>query len=80
MGRKRKPPVEPSGRKRSGQPGHDGKTRDLVPEGEVDSVVDRDPEQCERRAEPLAELRMNQQIRAPPLAFRLSPRVHKSMR
>jgi transposase len=55
MGRKRKPPVEPSGRKRGGQPGHEGKTRDLVPESEVDAVVDRDPEQCERCAEPLID-------------------------
>lgn len=55
LGRKRKPPVEPSGRKRGGQPGHEGKTRDLVPESEVDAVVDRDPEQCERCAEPLVD-------------------------
>ena len=55
LGRKRKPPVEPSGRKRGGQPGHDGKTRDVVPESEVDAVVDRDPEQCERCEEPLVE-------------------------
>jgi transposase len=55
MGRKRKPPVEPSGRKRGGQPGHDGKTRDLLPEAEVDSVVDSDPEWCERCTESLAE-------------------------
>ena len=53
LGRKRKPPVEPSGRKRGGQPGHGGKTRSLVPESEVDAVVDLDPEQCERCAEPL---------------------------
>jgi transposase len=55
LGRKRKPPVEPSGRKRGGQPGHDGKTRDLMPESEVDVVVDRDPEQCERCEEPLVD-------------------------
>ena len=53
MGRKRKPPVDPSGRKRGGQPGHGGTTRDLVPESEVDVVVDQDPEACERCAEPL---------------------------
>lgn len=64
MGRKRKPPVEPSGRKRGGQPGHDGKTRDLVPEAEVDSLVERDPERCERCAEPLTEQpRMDAAIR-----------------
>jgi transposase len=56
LGRKRKPPVEPSGRKRGGQPGHGGKTRDLVPEPEVDAVVDLDPEQCERCAEPLGDM------------------------
>jgi len=55
MGRKRKPPEEPSGRKRGGQPGHDGTTRDLVPESEVDEVADQDPEQCERCGEPLGE-------------------------
>lgn len=55
LGRKRKPPVEPSGRKRGGQPGHGGKTRDLVPESEVDEVVERDPEACERCGEPLGQ-------------------------
>lgn len=48
MGRKRKPPTCLSGRKGGGQPGHMGKTRELVPESEVDEVVDRDPESCER--------------------------------
>lgn len=56
QGRKRKPPVEPSGRRRGGQPGHGGKTRDLVPESEVDAVVDQDPEQCERCGEPLDDV------------------------
>ena len=55
MGRKRKPPVDPSGRKRGGQPGHEGKTRDVVPPEDVDEVVDQDPGQCERCAEPLGE-------------------------
>ncbi len=55
LGRKRKPPVDPSGRKRGGQPGHGGKTRDLVPESEVNQVVDRDPETCERCGEPLSD-------------------------
>ena len=31
MGRKRKPPVEPSGRKPGGQLGHDGQTRTQAP-------------------------------------------------
>jgi transposase len=55
LGRKRKPPVEPSGRKRGGQPGHGGKTRELVPEAEVDEVVDLDPAQCENCQESLGE-------------------------
>lgn len=45
-GRKRKPPVDPSKRKRGGQPGHEGKARELVPIAQVDEVVDRDPETC----------------------------------
>ena len=45
-GRKRNPPKEPSGRRRGGQPGHDGKTRELVPSEEVAEVTDRDPNQC----------------------------------
>jgi len=47
MGRKRKPPVDPSGRKRGGQPGHAGQTRELAPPEEVDEIVDQDPSACE---------------------------------
>jgi transposase len=54
-GRKRKPPEDPTGRRRGGQNGHDGKTRDLVPDEEVAEVIDRDPEQCEKCGEPLGE-------------------------
>jgi len=55
QGRKRKPPVEPTGRKRGGQPGHDGKSRELFPEAEVDETVDLDPGQCEKCREPLGD-------------------------
>ena len=37
LSRKRKPPVEPSGRKRGGQPGHAGQSRELAPP--VDAFV-----------------------------------------
>jgi transposase len=47
LGRKRKPPVEPSGRKRGGQPGHAGQSRELAPPEEVDEVVNQDPRACE---------------------------------
>lgn len=53
MGWKRKPPVAPCGRKRGGQPGHEGKTRELAPPEEVDEVREVDPEACERCGESL---------------------------
>lgn len=53
IGRKREPPVAPSGRKRGGQPGHEGKTRELAPPEEVDEVREVDPEACGRCGEPL---------------------------
>jgi transposase len=55
MGRKRKPPEEASGRKRGGQPGRTGRTRELAPPEEVDEVVDQDPSVCENCGESLEQ-------------------------
>lgn len=55
LGRNRKPPVEPSGRKPGGQPGHEGRTREQVLPEEVDTVEDRDPETCANCGKPLGE-------------------------
>jgi transposase len=52
-GRKRKPPAAPTGRRRGGQPGHEGKTRELAPPEEVDEVQEVDPKVCERCGESL---------------------------
>lgn len=43
-----KPKKEPTGRKRGGQPGHEGTTRELLCTEEVDKVVVHRPETCER--------------------------------
>lgn len=50
---KRKPPTEPSGRKRGGQKGHPKHTRPLVPAEKVDKVVDCKPEACGSCGSPL---------------------------
>jgi len=42
-------------RKRGGQPGHRGSRRELLPEAEVDEIVDLFPSQCENCWEPLPE-------------------------
>jgi transposase len=43
---KRKPPREPTGRKRGGQPGHQGSTRKLLPADKVDHLVELRPAAC----------------------------------
>jgi transposase len=43
----------PSGRKRGGQPGHQGQTRALIPTEDVDTVVPVKPRQCHRCQHPL---------------------------
>jgi transposase len=43
---KPRPPREPKGRKRGGQPGHQGSTRRLLPAEEVDHFIDLKPTSC----------------------------------
>jgi transposase len=52
-GNSSKPPSSDLGRKRGGQPGHAGQTRELAPPEEVDEVVDQDPQTCENCGESL---------------------------
>jgi len=44
-----------TGRRRGGQPGHEGSQRKLLPVAEVDSVVDVYPERCEDCQEKLPQ-------------------------
>jgi transposase len=43
-----KPPRESKGRKRGGQPGHQGHARQLLPVEEVDHIIDLKPQRCMR--------------------------------
>lgn len=43
-----KPPREPQGRKRGGQPGHQGHSRQFVPVEEVSHLIDLKPQRCTR--------------------------------
>jgi transposase len=44
------------GRKRGGQPGHEGKTRELVPEDQIDKTIKCIPETCEHCNDPDIEV------------------------
>jgi transposase len=62
--RRATPPKEKTGRKAGGQPGHKGTTRDLVPEDQVDKVLDLDPQKCVHCGSPLEEApRLDAEIR-----------------
>jgi transposase len=50
-----KPGKRGGGRKPGGQPGHTGSRREAVAPGEVDQVIDRDPETCANCGAPLEE-------------------------
>jgi transposase len=54
IGLKRKPPAQPTGRKRGGQPGHPKAERPLVPPEKVRSTRDCRPTSCRRCAHPLS--------------------------
>jgi transposase len=54
---------KPGQRKRGGQPGHSGRNRALVPEDQVDRVVDLFPHQCESCWEPLPKVKDPQAAR-----------------
>jgi len=45
---KPKPPREPKGRKRGGQPGHQGSTRKMLPAEELDHIVELRPTNCRK--------------------------------
>jgi transposase len=49
-----RPPKEPSGQRRGGQPGHAGHIRKLVPVEQCQKVVHHYPRQCRRCGQPLA--------------------------
>lgn len=62
--RRATPPKQVTGRKVGGQPGHKGSTRDLVPENQVDQLVDLDPSKCVHCSTPLDEApRLDAEIR-----------------
>jgi transposase len=60
LGAPAKPHKEPTGRKRGGQPGHEGTTRELLPMDAVDMVVIHRPEICEACHAALPESRAEQ--------------------
>ncbi len=75
-----------SGRKRGGQPGHEGKNRPLLPLEQVDEVVEHWPERCRSCARTFAEPELvdaaepwrHQVSELPPIVVRVSEhRLHR---
>ena len=75
-----------SGRKRGGQPGHEGRYRRLLPPEQVDEIVEHWPERCrscahvfaERERVDAAEPSRHQVAELPPIAVRVSEhRLHR---
>jgi len=75
---------DPSGRKRGGQPGHEGHGRPLLPAWAVDEVVDHWPERCRcghafaDEREPLGEPARHQVEELPPIMVRVTE--HRAQR
>jgi transposase len=75
-----------SGRRRGGQPGHEGRNRRLLPLGRVDEVVDHWPERCHACVRPFsaaerveaASPQRHQVVELPPIAVRVCEhRLHR---
>jgi transposase len=81
---KPQPPREPKGRKRGGQPGHQGHRRQLVPVEEVSHVIDLKPQRCTRcgqrlrGADPQAE--RHQVSEVPPVRVEVTEYRRHSLR
>lgn len=81
---KPRPPREPKGRKRGGQPGHQGHKRRLLPAEEVSHVIDLKPKKCMRcgqrlhGADPQAE--RHQVSEVPPVRVEVTEYRRHSLR
>jgi len=81
-------PRRSSVRKQGGQPGHEGTTRKLVAESELDEVVDHWPERCSGcgadfgpdQHQPVGEPHRHQVTELPPIAVRVTEHRAHSLR
>jgi transposase len=85
---KRPRPKRPSGRSQGAQPGHEGRTRELVAEAELDGVVEHWPERCAGcgrdfdpgEREPVGEPHRHQVCELPPIAVGVIEHRARSVR
>jgi transposase len=85
---KPQPRLRPSARKQGGQPGHEGTTRRLVAESELDEVVDHWPERCSGCGQSLdrgehdlvGPPRRHQVTELPPIAVRITEHRAQALR